>query len=89
MHINDVKGKVDLVLVFAMVHEVTDKNRLFKELSESMKATGRLLISEPVWHVPEADYSKTIAIARDVGLFVDERPQIKSNRSATLKKVKK
>jgi ubiquinone/menaquinone biosynthesis C-methylase UbiE len=88
MHLEDLTNKVDFVLAFAMVHEVPDKSRFFKELCESMKSTARLLISEPAWHVREVDFRQTIETAKDVGLFVDERPQIKSNHSATLKKNK-
>jgi ubiquinone/menaquinone biosynthesis C-methylase UbiE len=89
MHLQDLKNKVDFVLAFAMVHEVPDKSRFFKELFEAMKLKGRLLISEPAWHVRELDFIQTIETAKNVGLLVDEWPQIKSNHSVMFKKTNK
>jgi ubiquinone/menaquinone biosynthesis C-methylase UbiE len=86
MHIDDLKNRIDFVLAFAMVHEVPDKSRFFEELYEATKSTGRLLISEPAWHVRQVDFLQAIEIARNVGLDVEARPKIKSNHSATLMK---
>ena len=47
--INDLKGKADFFLAFAMVHEVPDPRRFFKEAFASLK-------SAPYWLSPKAMY---------------------------------
>jgi ubiquinone/menaquinone biosynthesis C-methylase UbiE len=68
--LNDIAGKIDFVLAFAVVHEVPDKERLLSEIRNTMKEGGKLLIAEPKMHVPKTDFDKTISIARSVGFEV-------------------
>jgi ubiquinone/menaquinone biosynthesis C-methylase UbiE len=86
MHLDDLKGKVDFVLAFAMVHEVVEKTAFFKELLATLASKGKLLISEPAWHVKAADFEQTLEAARTVGLKVEAKPTIKTNHSAILSK---
>ena len=68
--LNDIAGKIDLALAFAVVHEVPDKERLLLEIWNTMKEGGRLLIAEPKAHVSKTDFDKSISIARNVGFEV-------------------
>jgi ubiquinone/menaquinone biosynthesis C-methylase UbiE len=68
--LNDIAGKIDFVLAFAVVHEVPDKERLLSEIRNTMKEGGKLLIAEPKAHVSKTDFDKTIFIARSVGFEV-------------------
>ena len=68
--LDDIAGKIDFALAFAVVHEVPDKERLFSEIGQTMKDAGKLLIVEPKPHVPKTDFDKTISIARSTGFEV-------------------
>ena len=68
--LNDIAGKIDFVLAFAAVHEVSDKELLLSEIGHTMKEEGKLLIAEPKMHVSKTDFDKTISIARSVGFEV-------------------
>jgi ubiquinone/menaquinone biosynthesis C-methylase UbiE len=68
--LNDIAGKIDFVLAFAVIHEVPDKERLLSEIQNTMKEEGKLLIAEPKAHVSKIDFDRTIFIARSVGFEV-------------------
>jgi ubiquinone/menaquinone biosynthesis C-methylase UbiE len=84
MYLDDLKGKVDFVLAFAMVHEVAEKTPFLKELLATLAPEGKLLISEPAWHVKNADFEGTLEAAPGVGLKLKGKPTIKTNHSAVL-----
>jgi ubiquinone/menaquinone biosynthesis C-methylase UbiE len=65
--LDDIAGKIDFALAFAVVHEVPDKERLLSEIWITMKEEGKLLIAEPKTHVSKTDFDKTISIARSTG----------------------
>src|SRR5208337_1170594 len=52
--IEDLEGKVDFVLAFAMVHEVPDAQKFFSGVYDALKHGGRMLFAEPSGHVAEA-----------------------------------
>ncbi len=64
---NDLAGKVDFALAFALVHEVPDKGRFFSQVRPVMKRTGRLLIAEPKGHVTGQEFDNAVSIARRTG----------------------
>jgi 2-polyprenyl-3-methyl-5-hydroxy-6-metoxy-1,4-benzoquinol methylase len=68
LEVNDISGKIDFALAFALVHEVPDKESLFSEIYDTLKQDGKLLIVEPKGHVSKKDFGKTISIAEGVGL---------------------
>jgi ubiquinone/menaquinone biosynthesis C-methylase UbiE len=68
--LNDIAGKIDFALAFAVVHEVPDKERLVSEIWNTMKEEGKLLIVEPKAHVSKTNFDSTISIARSVGFEV-------------------
>jgi len=68
--LNDIAGKIDFALAFAVVHEVPDKERLLSEIWNAMKKEGELLIVEPKTQVSKTDFDKTISIARSMGFEV-------------------
>lgn len=80
----DLAGRVDFVLLFAVVHEVHDIPRLFGELVHAMKPAARCLVAEPKFHVSGRDFEQTIDTAREQGLRVVERPVIWGSRTAVL-----
>ena len=52
------EGKMDFILAFWMVHEVTDQNRLIEELKSLLKPDGKLYIIEPKFHVGRSSFQK-------------------------------
>ncbi|HWR57743.1 MAG TPA: class I SAM-dependent methyltransferase [Thermodesulfovibrionales bacterium] len=84
--VDDVAGKIDFALAFAVVHEVPDKERFLTEIRNALKETGKLLISEPSGHVSEKEFDKTIVAAQSLGFQVINRPAIKRSRSVLMGK---
>jgi ubiquinone/menaquinone biosynthesis C-methylase UbiE len=46
------QGPLDFVLAFWVVHEVADQNRFFEQLRAATEAGSRVLVAEPMIHVP-------------------------------------
>ena len=84
--IQDLKGKVDFVLAFAMVHEVPDADKFFSETSAALKTGGRMLFAEPSGHVSEERFASLIIMAQQAGLRPEHVPAIRLSRSALLVK---
>lgn len=59
--------KVDFILLFWMMHEVPDKDRLYKELRALLNPGGKLLLVEPYWHVSEASFLESAGFAECAG----------------------
>lgn len=83
---NDLANEIDFVLAFAVVHEVQDKDRLFKEIGLVLKSGGCLLIAEPKGHVNEKDFTASIVLAEKAGFSVVERPTIGRSNAVLLRK---
>jgi ubiquinone/menaquinone biosynthesis C-methylase UbiE len=84
--IQDLRGKVDFVLAFAMVHEVPDADRFFAETSAALKPGGRMLLAEPSGHVSEEHFASLLLQAQEAGLRPESLPTIRWSRSALLVK---
>lgn len=84
--IDDLAGRVDFALAFAVVHEVPDVRRLLSEIHASLKQSGHLLISEPVGHVTKETFNRTLSIAQDTGFCAESFPVIRRSHTALLKK---
>ncbi len=73
---------VDFVLAFWVVHEVPDQDRLFSEIHEILRPGGYFLMTEPPFHVNQAQLEKSIEKAESAGLALASRPNIRLSRSA-------
>jgi ubiquinone/menaquinone biosynthesis C-methylase UbiE len=82
--VDDLAGKVDFALAFAVVHEVPDVPALFADLARALRPGGRLLVAEPRGHVREAEFRTTLERAATAGLRVVERPAIRRSETALL-----
>ncbi len=82
--LSDRGGSFDFALIFAVLHEMPDPARLFRELFELLKPGGRVLLAEPAGHVKEADFNDSLALAGKCGFAVGERPAIRMSRTAVL-----
>jgi SAM-dependent methyltransferase len=84
--LDDLKEAVDFALVFAVVHEVPSVEKLFGELHEALKPSGKLLVAEPKGHVNEERFTSEIAAARGCGFVVIETLSIRRCHAALLSK---
>lgn len=66
--------KVDFILAFYVIHEVPDKEKLFKEFKSILKPDGRLLIIEPNFHVKKSNFSEMLDKLNRAGFKIIERP---------------
>jgi ubiquinone/menaquinone biosynthesis C-methylase UbiE len=74
--------QVDFVLAFWMVHELPNPFLFFKEIRSLLSLSGRFLLSEPILHVNQAMFEKTVKTAESCGLTLMEKPKISLSRSA-------
>jgi len=80
-----VRGPVDFILAFFMVHEVPDKDRLFWEFKAVLRPGGRCLLVEPkLFHVSRGAFEATLGVARKKGFAAGEGPKLRFCWSAVL-----
>lgn len=63
MGLEDLVGKVDFTLAFAMVHEFPDAGRFFAEVARASKCGGLLLLAEPKGHVDDVRFEAELSAA--------------------------
>lgn len=83
--VEDLAGKVDLALAFAMVHELPDPGRFFEEVRRALAPGGLLLLAEPTGHVSGADFEATLALAERAGLRRGPGPAVARSLTALLR----
>jgi len=76
--------KVDFILVFWMVHEVPDPLLFFSEVAANLKPAGKVLYSEPAFHVPAQKFYAILAAADKAGLNKISDITIRFSRTALL-----
>jgi ubiquinone/menaquinone biosynthesis C-methylase UbiE len=84
--IQDLKGLVDFVFAFAMVHEVPDPLKFFFETFAALRLGGKMLLVEPLGHVSEEHFANLIVQAQEAGLRPESLPKIRMSRCALLAK---
>ncbi len=84
MGVEDLRGAVDFVLAFAVVHEMKDAARFLAEAHAALRPGGRMLLSEPAGHVSGKAFEATVSLGREAGFAEAGRPAIRSSRSVIL-----
>lgn len=82
--VGDLAGKVDLVLAFALVHELPDPARFFAEVRATLVPGGVVLVAEPAGHVKAPDFEASLAAAARAGLRREPGPEVWRSRTAAL-----
>ena len=82
--IEDLNGKVDFALAFALVHELPDAERFFRQIHAALRPAGICLLAEPKGHVPKTRFEATIAAAQRAGLEPGDRPEIGRSHAVLL-----
>jgi SAM-dependent methyltransferase len=84
MGVEDLAGTVDFALAFAMVHEVPDRARFFRELSAALKPGSRLLLAEPRGHITAGAFAATLELAGQAGFREGPGRAIRGSHTALL-----
>lgn len=79
-----IAGPVDFAAAFWMVHETPDIPAFLRQIRDCLRPAGSFLIAEPVFHVTEQEFGKTLDMAREAGFTLSRRPRIAFSRSAVL-----
>jgi len=87
MGVKDLNGKVDFALAFAVVHEIRAAERLFMEVSETLKPGALLLFAEPRGHVKAELFKHELEAATQAGLEIVGHPSVRRSQTALLKKL--
>lgn len=84
--LGDLPGRIGFALAFGVVHEVPDRGRFLGELHRALARGGRLLIGEPRWPVPAADFRETVDAALAKGFILEREWALRGSRLAVFKK---
>ena len=83
----NLKGSMDFILAFAVVHEVPSAEKFFREIADSLKLGSRILVAEPTHHVSQELLEKEIEMAEKNGLkLVQSSQKIRLSQVALLEK---
>ena len=80
--IDDLAGKVDFALVFAVLHEVPNAKQFLLEIHGSLRKGGSLLFSEPAGHVSREAFEATLAMVQSLGFRIADSPKIRGSHSS-------
>jgi ubiquinone/menaquinone biosynthesis C-methylase UbiE len=84
LELDDLPRFFDFVLASAVVHEVPDRKKFFREVYAAMRPGGILLVAEPGGHVTVEDFEATLASAEEAGFRVRELMDPPGTRAALL-----
>jgi ubiquinone/menaquinone biosynthesis C-methylase UbiE len=84
--IDDLAGTIDFTLAFAVVHELPDPHKFFREVAAVSKSGAQVLFAEPRGHVDEKKLEDEIRAASAAQFTVCERPVIRRSLAALLVK---
>ena len=82
----DLAGQIDFVLLFAVLHEIPDPNRLFVEIHQVLAPKARVLFAEPRGHVDASAFERSLSIAEQNGLYRAGAPKIAWSHATVLEK---
>ncbi len=85
--IDDLTSSIDFCMLLYVVHEIPDKQRLFRDASNAMKPGAKVLFSEPPGHVTKSEFEQSVSMMRDSGFKITGRPQIWRLQSAIAEKI--
>ncbi len=72
------------ILAFWMVHEVPDAGAFFRQARAALAPGGKVLVAEPILHVPKGRFEQSVRSAQTAGLESCGAPRIRFSRSVLL-----
>lgn len=85
--LDDLRGRVDFTLAFAMVHELPDIPHFFSTLAAISRGHASVLMAEPKGHVKPAEFDAELQAATDAGFSVVQRPVISRSPAVLLRRI--
>lgn len=85
--IDDLRGAVDFVLAFAVVHEMPSPEGFFRQAARALKPGGLMLLAEPRGHVKPEKFAQEVDAARKAGFEEVSRPAIRRSLAAVLRRI--
>jgi len=79
---------VDFILLFYMIHEVQDQEKLLEDLKSILNPSGRIYIIEPLIHVSKKSFETMKVKIQRMGFEIIASPKVFFSRTVllTLKK---
>jgi ubiquinone/menaquinone biosynthesis C-methylase UbiE len=84
--IDDLAGRVDFALIFAVLHEMPNIKLPLSEVYNALKPGGFLLIAEPTGHITEEKFKAESSIVEGCGFNIVHRPVIKRSYAVAVQK---
>jgi len=84
--LEDLADRADVVLAFAVAHEVPDQDGFLEQIHSALCSGGHLLLAEPAGHVNEEEFNRTVDAAERAGFEIVNRPTIRRSRSVLLRR---
>jgi 2-polyprenyl-3-methyl-5-hydroxy-6-metoxy-1,4-benzoquinol methylase len=84
--IDDLGGRIDFILAFAVVHEMPSAAAFFQAAAAGLKHGGQLFFAEPSGHVKPETFHQEMEAARAAGLEGFAQPQVRGSHTAVLRK---
>lgn len=79
-----VTERVDFILVFYVIHEVKNQDKLLEELKSILKPDGKIYIIEPKLHVSKTAFNAMIDRIIMTGFEVIDKPKVFFSRTVLL-----
>ncbi len=80
--------KADFILAFYVLHEIPDKENLYRQLHTLLKSGGKLLIIEPKGHVAKQEFESMIRQFKLLGFKQIHCAKVFFSRTVLLQKLK-
>ncbi|MBU0598640.1 class I SAM-dependent methyltransferase [Patescibacteria group bacterium] len=75
---------VDFVLAFYVLHELPDIEKFLREIKTILKPDGKILVTDPTFHVSKEEFARTLELIKRAGFTVISQPRIWFSRTALL-----
>lgn len=85
--VDDLRGRVDVLLALAMVHEMPSAADFFRQAVPTLRPGGLLILAEPSGHVTPAAFEEEIRLAQAEGMDLIERPRVRQSFATVLRKL--
>lgn len=85
--LDDLAGRADFGLAFAVIHELPDQDLFYAEMHRALSAGSKLLVAEPKGHVRLAKFQASMNTASRLGFRPSDGPVIRGSRTAVLERV--
>lgn len=86
--LSDLAGQADLALAYHVVHESRHPERLFADCYATLRPGGKLILAEPVGHIPAEDraYIFDLAVSAGFGRLGDLN--VRKSQAAVFEKIR-